>query len=54
VDEIVRIAGDVASALGCRAECIRIGFGNREWIVRDTDMASLRGHPRFEAMVGSA
>jgi len=48
------LEGRAEEALDCLAECIRLGFGNREWIARDPDVASLRGHPRFEAMVGSA
>ncbi len=32
---------------------MRLGFGNVERIGRDPDMASLRGHPRFEALVGA-
>jgi TolB-like protein/Flp pilus assembly protein TadD len=48
------LEGRVEEALDCLAECIRLGFGNLEWIARDPDVASLRGHPRFEAMVGSA
>jgi len=42
-----------AEAVKCLAECVRLGFGNVEWIRRDPDLASLHGHPLFEALVGS-
>ena len=38
-------------ALECLEECIRLGFGNREWIARDPDLASLRDTPRFRALL---
>jgi TolB-like protein/Flp pilus assembly protein TadD len=41
-------------ALDCLEDCVRLGFGNVEWIARDPDMASLRNQPRFEALVGAA
>jgi len=42
-----------AEAVECLKECMRLGFGNVEWISRDPDLASLHGHPAFEALVGS-
>jgi adenylate cyclase len=41
-------------AIECLEECLRLGFGNLEWIARDPDLASLHGDPRFEALIGSA
>lgn len=38
-------------ALACLAECVRLGFGNREWIERDPDLASLRDAPEYERLV---
>ena len=38
-------------AVDCLEEAIAAGFGNAEWIRQDPDLASLAGHPRFEALV---
>ncbi len=38
-------------AIDCLEEAIAAGFGNREWIRQDPDLASLRGLPRFERLV---
>lgn len=34
-------------AIDCLEQAIAAGFGNREWIRQDPDLASLKGHPRF-------
>jgi adenylate cyclase len=38
-------------AIDCLEECVRLGFGNAAWIARDPDLASLRGDPRYEALL---
>ncbi len=45
------VEGAKEDALALLADAIRAGFGNREWFLRDPDLASLRGDPRFEALV---
>jgi tetratricopeptide (TPR) repeat protein len=47
------LEGRADDALDCLDACVRLGFGNMEWIARDPDMASLRGLPRFEALVSA-
>ena len=47
------LEGRSDEALDCLEECVRLGFGNVEWIGRDPDMQSLHGHPRFAALVGA-
>jgi hypothetical protein len=32
---------------------VQLGFGLRGWIENDADFVSLRGHPRFEAVLAS-
>jgi tetratricopeptide (TPR) repeat protein len=38
-------------AVECLEVCIRLGFGNVEWIARDPDLASLHGDERFESLI---
>jgi len=46
------LEGAKEQALSLLEEAVRAGFANREWFLRDPDLASLRGEPRFEALVG--
>jgi TolB-like protein/Flp pilus assembly protein TadD/tRNA A-37 threonylcarbamoyl transferase component Bud32 len=46
------LEGRHEEALECLETCVQMGFGNREWIARDPDLASLRDEPRFQACVG--
>jgi tetratricopeptide (TPR) repeat protein len=47
------LEGKTDEALNCLEECFRLGFGNREWIAQDPDLASLRGHPRLAALLAT-
>jgi tetratricopeptide (TPR) repeat protein len=38
-------------ALDCLEKSITHGWGQREWIEHDPDLASLRDHPRFQALI---
>jgi TolB-like protein/Flp pilus assembly protein TadD len=40
-------------AIACLEEAVNVGFGNRGWIENDPDLDSLRGHPRFQALLAS-
>jgi TolB-like protein/cytochrome c-type biogenesis protein CcmH/NrfG len=46
------VLGDREDALAMLDQAVRHGRGNLEWIERDPDFDSLRGEPRFEAIVG--
>ena len=45
------LAGDTERALDLLERVGATGTGNREWIERDNDLAALRGHPRFDALL---
>jgi len=44
-------AGQPERALGALENCMRVGWGNREWMAQDSDFASIRDHPRFKALL---
>jgi Flp pilus assembly protein TadD len=46
------LVGDVASSLECLRKALTMGFRDVEFIRKDRDLASLRGDPRFEALLG--
>jgi adenylate cyclase len=42
------LAGDVEKSIDCLENCqVRVGNVNREWLKHDSDLDSLRDHPRF-------
>jgi adenylate cyclase len=45
------LEGKHEAAIECLEQCVRLGFGNAQWIEKDPDLASLHGDPRFVAMV---
>jgi tetratricopeptide (TPR) repeat protein len=51
---IEAISGNVEAALDYLAEALAGMPGLRAWARHDPDLASLRGQPRFEALVGGA
>ncbi|MEE8167076.1 MAG: tetratricopeptide repeat protein [Myxococcota bacterium] len=44
------LGGLTDEALDCLDRAVENGFGHREWIDNDTDLDSLRNHPRFKAL----
>jgi TolB-like protein/Tfp pilus assembly protein PilF len=47
------LEGMTDKAIHSLERAARVGFGNRDWIANDPDLESLRGHPRFEALLES-
>ena len=44
------LGGLTDEALDCLDRAVENGWGHREWIDNDTDLDSLRNHPRFKAL----
>jgi len=51
---VYALLGDPEKALDCLEKSTTAGWGQREWMEHDPDLASLRDHPRFKALVNPA
>jgi tetratricopeptide (TPR) repeat protein len=47
---VYALVGRTDDAIECLEKAIQNGFGHREWLENDSDLNSLRGDPRFEAL----
>lgn len=47
------LLGETDRAIDLLEKAIRNGYGHKEWIDNDPDFASLRDHPRFQALMQS-
>ncbi len=47
---VYALGGMTDKALDCLDKAVENGFGHREWLEHDSDLDSLREHPRFEAL----
>jgi hypothetical protein len=43
--------GEHEEALACIEKAVQNGFGHREWLENDSDLDSIRGEPRFQALL---
>jgi TolB-like protein/Flp pilus assembly protein TadD/predicted Ser/Thr protein kinase len=48
------LEGQTERAVACLEEAIKGGFANMEWLEKDPDLNSLRGDPRFQALLPKA
>ncbi len=42
---------DINKAIDCLDKAFRQGFGHKEWVEHDPDLASLRNHPRYKCLM---
>ena len=48
------MAGDIEKSLDCLENCyLKVGGLNREWLVNDSDLDNVRGHPRFAKILAA-
>jgi adenylate cyclase len=48
------LAGEVEKSLDCLENCyFKVGNLNREWLIHDSDLDSVRGHPRFAELLAN-
>jgi TolB-like protein/Flp pilus assembly protein TadD len=45
------LEGAAEKAIECLEQAVRAGFAQLEWIAHDPDLESLRGHPRYQALI---
>ena len=43
--------GEIEEAISCLERSVTSGMGQKEWIEHDSDLDSLRSHPRFQALL---
>jgi serine/threonine protein kinase/Flp pilus assembly protein TadD len=43
--------GEIEEAINCLERSVTSGMGQKEWIEHDSDLDSLRDHPRFQALL---
>ncbi len=48
---VYALQGEAEQALGCLEKALMYGFAHKAWIENDSDLQSLRGHPRFQALL---
>jgi adenylate cyclase len=46
------VLGEANRALDLLERAVALGWGDREWIQNDSDLASLHGNPRFRDVLG--
>ena len=48
---VYTLLGEADKAVDCLEKSVTHGWGQREWMEHDPDLAALRDHPRFRALV---
>ncbi len=50
---VYALIGETDKALGCLEQAVLRGYAYREWIENDSDLQSVRDHPRFKKLLAS-
>ncbi len=50
---VYALLGEADRAIDCLERSLTHGWGQRQWMEHDPDLASLRDHPRFQALMSS-
>ncbi len=48
---VYALQGETEEAINCLEKAVQSGFGHKAWIKNDSDLDSLRSHPRFQALL---
>ncbi len=48
---VYALLGEKERAINCLQQALTTGWGQKEWMAHDPDLASLRGDPRFEILI---
>ncbi|MFQ5778987.1 MAG: protein kinase [Terriglobia bacterium] len=48
---VYALQGETEEALDCLQKALGLGFSQKEWIEHDSDLDSLRSHPRYQALL---
>jgi len=48
---VYALQNETDRALDCLEKSVASGMGHKEWIEHDSDLDSLRSHPRFQALL---
>jgi serine/threonine protein kinase/Flp pilus assembly protein TadD len=48
---VYALQGQIEGALDCLENAVKHGFAHKAWIEHDSDLTSLRGHPRYQALL---
>jgi serine/threonine protein kinase/Flp pilus assembly protein TadD len=51
VASVYAVQGEIEKALECLENAVKNGFAHKGWIEHDTDLISLRNHPRYRALL---
>jgi serine/threonine protein kinase/Flp pilus assembly protein TadD len=51
VASVYAVQGELEKALDCLESAVKHGFAHKGWIEHDSDLASLRGHPRYQSLL---
>lgn len=51
VASVNAVQGEIEKGIECLESAVKNGFAHKGWIEHDSDLASLRSHPRYQALL---